>query len=72
MLVYYQASQIMPFQLEDTSFFEMRDSGSYRHSEPSLQQLRYWISTLRVSGIVLEQTRKEAVELAADVEAARR
>ena len=154
-LAYYQASQIMPFQLEDTSFFEMRDSGdlsliadeklrkrladyyrltgtgitsqilhhdpdyrrlirgltpwrvqeyiwsscfrqlggpnqelvdcpspisdaeaavileSYRRSELSLQQLRYWISTLRVSDIVLAITRKEAIALAADVEAAR-
>ena len=26
-LAYYQASQIMPFQLEDTTFMEMRDSG---------------------------------------------
>lgn len=27
LLAYYQASQLMPFQLEDTTFTEMRDSG---------------------------------------------
>ena len=27
LLAYYQASQLMPFELEDTTFLEMRDSG---------------------------------------------
>ena len=154
-LAYYQASQLMPFQLEDTTFMEMRDSGdlalidderlrkrladyyrltgtgitanilhhdpayrmqirgltpwpvqqyiwgncfrqlggtnqvlidcpspisdqdagalleTYRRSESLLQNLRFWVSTLRVSAIVLDGARKEAVSLAADLEIAR-
>jgi hypothetical protein len=154
-LAYYQASQLMPFELEDTVFTEMRDGGglaliddeglrkrladyyrlsgtgitanilhhdpvyrmqvrgltpwrvqqyiwdkcyralggtnqelldcpspisdeqaaalleSYRQSESLLQNLRFWMSTLRVGAIVLDSTRKDAVSLAAEVEAAR-
>jgi hypothetical protein len=155
-LAYYQASQLMPFELEDTVFTEMRDGGglalindeglrkrladyyrisgtgitanilhhdpvyrmqvrgltpwrvqqyiwdkcfralggtnqelidcpspigeqeaatlleSYRQSDSLLQNLRFWISTLRVGSIVLDSTRKDAVNLAAEVEAARK
>jgi hypothetical protein len=154
-LAYYQASQLMPFELEGTTFTEMRDSGdlalisdetlrkrladyyrltgsgiranilhhdpayrmqirgltpwrvqqyiwekcfrqlggtkqelvdcpapisdqeaavlldSYAHSDSLLQNLRFWVSTLRVSAIVLDGARKEAVSLATDVAAAR-
>lgn len=154
-LAYYQASQLMPFELEDSTFTEMRDGGglaliddeglrkqladyyrlsgtgitanilhhdpvyrmqirgltpwrvqqyiwdkcfralggtnqelidcpspisdeeaavlleSYRQSESLLQNLRFWVSTLRVGAIVLDSTRKDAVSLAAEVEAAR-
>lgn len=154
-LAYYQASQIMPFQLEDTTFNEMRDSGDlaliadeklrkrladyyrltgsgmvanilrhdpvyrmqirgltpsnlqeyiwthcfrqlggtnqelidcpapmpedqaalvlekFRNADQLLPNLRYWVSSLAVSNIVLESARKEAVSLADAVEAAR-
>lgn len=154
-LAYYQASQLLPFQLEDTTFTEMRDSGdlaliadeklrkrlanyhrlsgsgitanilhhdpvyrmqvrgltpwnvqqyiwancfrqlggirqelvdcpspiseveagvvldSYRYSATLLENLRFWMSTLGVSSIVLDGARKDAVSLATDVEAAR-
>jgi len=155
-LAWYQASQLMPFELEDTTFVEMRDSGdltliadenlrkrladyyrltstgvranilrhdpayrmqirggtpwhvqqyiwehcfrqlnstrqqlidcpspiseaeaatvldTYRHSESLLQNLRFWMSTLKVSGIVIDNSRGQATKLAADVEAAGR
>lgn len=154
LLAYYQASQVLPFELEDTTFLEMRDTGDlalitdemlrkrlatyyrltgrgvtadilrhepvyrmqirgltpwavqhyiwetcfrqwsdrqelidcpspiseqdaatvlekYRHSETLLQNLRFWMSTLRVSQIVLGVARRDAVQLARDVEAAR-
>jgi hypothetical protein len=155
-LAWYQASQLMPFELEDTTFVEMRDSGdltlitdenlrkrladyyrltstgvranilrhdpvyrmqirgltpwhvqqyiwehcfrqldstqqqlidcpspiseaeaatvldSYRHSESLLQNLRFWMSTLKVSGIVIDNNRTLATKLAADVEVAGR
>jgi hypothetical protein len=154
-LAYFQASQIRPFQLEDTSFMEMRDSGdlaliaderlrkrladyyrltgdgvtaiilrhdplyrmqvrgltpwpvqqyiwsqcfrqqagadqmlidcpapiseaeagvlleSYRSAPALLEGLRFWVSTLRVSAIVLDGARKDAIALTADVGAAR-
>ena len=154
LLAYYQASQIMPFQLEDTTFLEMRDSGDlaliaderlrkrladycrltgtgmtanilrhdpvyrmqirgltpsvvqeyiwkncfrqlggtnqelidcpspidesvaatiierYRSADQLLQNLRYWVSSLAVSAIVLDGARKEAVSLADAVEGA--
>lgn len=153
-LAWYQASQLMPFELEDATFTEMRDGGglaliddeglrkrltdyyrlsgtgitanilhhdpiyrmqvrgltpwrvqqyiwdkcfralggtnqelvdcpppisdgeaavlldSYRQSKSLLQNLRFWVSTLRVGAIVLDSTRKDAVGLAAEVEAA--
>jgi hypothetical protein len=153
-LAYYQASQIMPFQLDDTSFVEMRDSGdlalitdeklrkhlsgyyrltsggavgyllrhdpvyrvqirgltpdsiqeyiwshcfrqlegtnqelidcpspiseesaaalleSYRGADGLLQNLRYWTSTMRVSSIVLNGAREEAVSLVAGLDVA--
>jgi hypothetical protein len=155
-LAWYQASQLGPFQLEDTTFTEMRDSGdlaliadeglrkrladyyrisgggvigsilhhdpvyrvqlrgltpwrvqeyiwtkcfrqlggtrqalidcpspisdaeavalleTYRASDSLLQNLRFWVSTLRVSAIVLDNARKDAVTLAAEVDAARK
>lgn len=155
-LAYYQASQLFPFQLEDTTFMEMRDSGdlaligdeavrahltryhrlsgngitarilqhepvyrvqvrgmtpwpvqqyiwtncfkqidsvrqelvdcpspiseseagliveNYRRSESLLENLHYWMSTLRVSSIVLDGARAEAVSLSAQIEAARK
>jgi hypothetical protein len=37
-----------------------------------LQNLRFWVSTLRVSAIVLDNARKDAVTLAAEVDAARK
>ena len=43
---------------------------SYRHSDTLLQNLRTWMSTLRVSEMVIDGTRKDTVKLAADVEAA--
>lgn len=154
-LAYYQASQLLPFQLEDTTFMEMRDSGdlamiaderlrkrlanyhrlsgtgitanilhhdpvyrmqvrgmtpwpvqqyiwancfrqiggikqelvdcpspiseeeagvvlaNYQDSQTLLENLRFWMSTLGVSSIVLEGARKDAASLAADVSAAR-
>ncbi len=154
LLAYYQASQLMPFELEDTTFVEMRDTGdlaliadetlrkrlatyyrltgrgvtasilhhdpvyrmqirgltpwrvqhyiwdscfrqlsgaqelidcpspiseedaaavieTYRHSDTLLQNLRFWMSTLRVSQIVLDTARQDAIGLASDVHAAR-
>jgi hypothetical protein len=154
LLAYYQASQVLPFELEDTTFVEMRDSGdlaliadealrkrlaayyrltgrgvtadilrhepvyrmqirgltpwrvqhyiwdscfrqrsgtqeliecpspiseqdagavieTYRRSDTLLQNLRFWMSTLRVSQIVLGDARQDAIRLAADVQAAR-
>ena len=155
LLAYYQASQLMPFELEDTTFLEMRDSGDleliaderlrkrladyyrltgtgmianilrhdpvyrmqirgltpsvvqeyiwkhcfrqlggtnqelidcpspvsedvaatiierYRSTDQLLQNLRYWVSSLAVSAIVLDGARKEAVSLADAVGAAR-
>lgn len=154
-LAYYQASQVMPFQLEDTTFTEMRDSGDlsliadeklrkrladyyrltsasviaiilrhdpvyrvqirgltpwrvqqyiwsncfrqlagtdqelidcpppisdaeaaailvdYRRSETLLQNLRSWMSTLRVSGIVIEGSGKESQSLMDTIDAIR-
>ncbi len=154
LLAYYQASQLLPFELEDTTFVEMRDTGelaliadetlrkrlatyyrltgrgvtasilhhdpvyrmqirgltpwrvqhyiwdscfrqlsgaqelidcpspiseedaaavieTYRHSDTLLQNLRFWMSTLRVSQIVLDTARQDAIGLASDVHAAR-
>ena len=154
LLAYYQASQLLPFELEDTTFVEMRDTGdlaligdealrkrlanyyrltgrgvtanilhhdpvyrmqirgltpwrvqhyiwdrcfrqlsgkqelidcsspiseqdagavieTYRRSDTLLQNLRFWMSTLRVSQIVLDTARQDAIRLAADVHAAR-
>ena len=155
-LAWYQASQLMPFELEDTTFVEMRDSGDltliadenlrkrladyyrltstgiranilrhdpayrmqirgltpwhvqqyiwdhcfrqldatrqelidcpspvseaeagallerYRGSESLLEDLRFWMSTLKVSGIVIDNTHSVAKKLAADVAAAGR
>jgi hypothetical protein len=154
LLAYYQASQLMPFELEDTTCVEMRDTGdlaliadetlrkrlatyyrltgrgvtasilhhdpvyrmqirgltpwrvqhyiwdscfrqlsgaqelidcpspiseedaaavieTYRHSDTLLQNLRFWMSTLRVSQIVLDTARQDAIGLASDVHAAR-
>lgn len=155
-LAWYQASQLMPFELEDTTFVEMRDSGdltliadenlrkrladyyrltssgiranilrhdpvyrmqirgltpwhvqqyiwehcfrqldatrqqlidcpspiseaeaatvldTYRHSDSLLQNLRFWMSTLKVSGIVIANSHGAETKLAADVEAAGR
>ena len=154
LLAYYQASQVLPFELEDTTFVEMRDTGdlalitdealrkrlatyyrltgrgitgdilrhdpvyrmqirgltpwrvqnyiwdkcfrqpsgaqelidcpspiseqdagavieTYRRSDTLLQNLRFWMSTLRVSQIVLGDARQDAIRLAADVQAAR-
>jgi len=154
-LAYYQASQIMPFELEDTSFLEMRDTGdlalignealrnrladyyrltstgtranilrhdpeyrrqvrgltpwsvqqyiwekcfrqlagtsqelidcpapiseaasaqlldSYRNADTLLPTLRYWVATLRVSEIVLAESRAKVIGLEHEVEAAR-
>jgi len=44
---------------------------SYQHSETLLENLRFWMSTLGVSSIVLNGAREDAVSLAADVDAAR-
>ncbi|HWU78320.1 MAG TPA: hypothetical protein VN043_17625 [Rhodanobacter sp.] len=158
-LAYYQASQLMPFELEETTYSEMRDGGglalvddeslrkqladyyqlsgtgitaailhhdplyrmqirgltpwavqqyiwnqcfrqgaggnaanqrlidcpapiseseaatildSYRRSDTLLQNLRTWMSTLRVSSLVLDSTRHQTHDLAARVQAARR
>ena len=45
---------------------------TYRHSSTLLQNLRSWMSALRVSAIVLSATRNETVNLAAEVESARK
>ncbi len=45
---------------------------TYRQSPTLLDNLRTWMSTLRVSVIVLISTRRDAVELAAEVNAARK
>lgn len=63
---YYQASQLLPFQLEAGVVLD-----SYQHSESLLENLRFWMSTLGVSSIVLDGARKDAVSLAADVGVAR-
>jgi hypothetical protein len=65
-LAYYQASQLLPFQLEAGVVLD-----SYQHSEALLENLRFWMSTLGISSIVLDGARKDAVSLAADVDAAR-
>lgn len=65
-LAYYQASQLLPFQLEAGVVLD-----SYQHSEALLENLRFWMSTLGVSSIVLNGAREDAVSLAADVDAAR-
>ena len=155
-LAYYQASQIMPFELEDTSFLEMRDTGdlalitnedlrnrladyyrltsagsiranilrhdpeyrrqvrgltpwgvqqyiwdkcfrqlvgtgqelidcpapiseaasaelleNYRNAASLLPTLRYWVATLRVSEIVIAESRAKVVGLEREVEAER-
>lgn len=155
-LAYYQASQLMPFELEDTTFLEMRDTGdltlirneelrnriaeyyrlttvgsiranilrhdpeyrrqirgltpwpvqeyiwakcyrqlggtrqelidcpppisdeaaaalleTYRHADTLLPNLRYWVSTLRVSEIVISDSRRNVDALARDMQAAR-
>jgi hypothetical protein len=155
-LAWYQGSQLMPFELEDTTFVEMRDNGdlaliasedlrkhlaeyyhltatgtvranilrhdplyrqqirgltpwavqqyiwehcfhslggvrqelvdcpapigeddasnlldSYRHADGLLPNLRYWVSTLKVSEIVIKDARKDVDQLAAEVAAAR-
>jgi hypothetical protein len=155
-LAWYQASQLMPFELEDTTFLEMRDNGdlaliasedlrkrlaeyyrltatgtlranilrhdpafrqqirgltpwavqqyiwehcyrqlggvrqelidcpapigedasaalldTYRHTDGLLPNLRYWVSTLKVSEIVIIDTRKDVDRLAGEIEAAR-
>lgn len=44
---------------------------NYQRSESLLENLRFWMSTLGVSSIVLDGARKDAVSLAADVGAAR-
>ena len=156
LLAYYQASQLMPFELEDTTFLEMRDTGNltlirdealrnriaeyygitsvgsiranilrhdpeyrrqirgltpwpvqeyiwatcyrqlggtrqelidcpapisdetaaavlttYLHTDSLLPNLRYWVSTLRVSEIVVTDARKNVDGLARDIQAAR-
>lgn len=43
---------------------------SYRHSDTLLQNVRAWMSTLRISELVLDGTREDTVSLAAEVEAA--
>ena len=63
---YYRASQLLPFQLEAGVVLD-----SYQHSESLLENLRFWMSTLGVSSIVLDGARKDAVSLAADVGVAR-
>jgi hypothetical protein len=157
-LAWYQASQLMPFELQDTTYTEMRDSGglvlidraglrkklagyyqlagtgitanilhldpiyrvqirgltpwhvqeyiwskcfrqgdggnaanqelidcpspinddeaaailsTYKHSPTLLQNLRSWMSALRVSAMVLGATRSDTINLAAEVQAAR-
>lgn len=155
-LAFYQASQLMPFELEDTTFLEMRDTGdltlirnealrnriaeyyritsvgsiranilrhdpeyrrqvrgltpwsvqeyiwakcyrqlggtrqelidcpppisedaaaalleTYRHTDTLLSNLRYWVSTLTVSEIVVTDSRRSVDALARDVQAAR-
>ena len=157
LLAYYQASQLMPLELKDTSFLEMRSRGDlgliedenlrerisdyyqittgnttratihrhdpeyrrqvrgltpwdvqqyiwsrcfvledgthqrlidcpapiseeaagsilagYRQADTLLPNLRFWMSSLRISEIALEDTRRSAVDLAREVEAARR
>jgi hypothetical protein len=158
-LAWYQASQLMPFELQDTTYMEMRDSGglvlidraglrkklagyyqlagtgitanilhldpiyrvqirgltpwhvqeyiwrkcfrqgdggnaanqelidcpspinddeaaailaTYKHSPTLLQNLRSWMSALRVSAMVLGATRSDTINLAAEIQAARR
>ena len=45
---------------------------SYKRTDTLLQNLRYWMSTLKVSVIVIDGTRKDADRLVADMDAARR
>ena len=47
-------------------------SERYRRSESLLQDLRFWMSTLKVSGIVIDNTHAVSKRLAADVDAAGR
>lgn len=44
---------------------------SYRHSDTLLTNLRTWMSTLRVSSLVLDSTRSQTDHLAIEVQAAR-
>ena len=44
---------------------------SYRRSDMLLQNLRFWVTTLRVSEIVLDGTREDTDSLVAEVESAR-
>lgn len=49
-LAYYQASQLMPIELEDTAFLEMRDTGDLALVEP--EQLRSQLADYyRVTGV---------------------
>ena len=43
-----------------------------RTSATLLPNLRYWVATLRVSDLVVADSRKSAVRLASEMEAARR
>ena len=43
----------------------------YKRADMLLQNLRYWMSTLKISVIVIDGTRKDADRLVADVDAAR-
>ncbi len=79
-LAYYQASQLYPFELEDTTFLEMRDAGGLaliederlrkriaetcRASPTLLAHLREWMSTMRISAIIVDGMRNDADALA--------
>ena len=64
LLAYYQASQLKTIE-EAAAILD-----DYKRSDTLLQNLRYWMSTLKVSVIVIDGTRKDADRLVSDVEAA--